>query len=112
MAAMDFKVGDSTIGKCLDYKRRPEAKKIISKANDGTVYAQSVGKPIIKYEVDIYCSTNLLRVMLETASANCSEVTLYDRNNSQIVGFIQDETIEWKEWRDGHGIGHFTIIKE
>lgn len=112
MAALDFNVGTTTIGKCLDYKQRNEAKKIISKANDGTVYAQSVGKPAVRYEVDIYCSTALLRAMVETASVNCSEVTLYDRNNSQIVGFIEEDTIEWKEWTDGHGIGHFTIIKE
>lgn len=112
MAAMDFNVGSVTVGKCLNYKAQYEAKKIISRANDGTVYAQSVGKPIQRFEVDVYCATALTRAFLETASFNCAEVTLYNRSNSPIVGFIEDETINWKEWKDGHGIGHFTIIKE
>ena len=112
MAAMDFKIGSAVVGKCLNYKFLPVAKKIISYALDGTVYAQSTGKATNKYEVDIYCSTSLGRAAVDTASLNCSEVILCDRGGAEHVGFIEEETIDWKEWKDGHGVGHFTVVQE
>lgn len=112
MAAMDFKINDSVVGKCLDYRYRPEAKKIISRANDGTAYAQSVGLPTRKYIVDVYCASGLARTMVDLASTSCAAVTFVDRKGSEHTGFIEDDTIEWKEWKDGHGVGQFTIIQE
>ena len=112
MAAMDFKVGDSVIGKCLSYRFLPQAKKKINAALDGTVYAQSTAKRLNKYEVHIFCATALTRALLDTANAYCSEVTMCDRNGSEHTGFIVEDTLEWKEWKDGHGVAHFTIIEE
>ena len=112
MAAMDFKVGTSVIGKCLNYRFRPQARKVISAALDGTVYAQSTGKRINKYEVDIYCATATTRALLAAANGYCSEVTLCDRSGGEHIGFIEEETLDWKEWTDGHGVAHFTIIVE
>lgn len=112
MGSMDFLINDIVVGTVLNYKHLPEAQKIISKALDGTVYGQSTGKATQKYEVDIYCSTGSKRNAIDSASNDCSEVTMVLRDGiTSIIGIIEDETISWKEWVDGHAVGKFTLVE-
>lgn len=110
MAVMDCKIDDTVVGKLVGYKYLPQAQKIISTALDGTVYGQKTGNAIHKYEVNVYCSTALNRAFLDLACQGCAEVTIILRNGSEFTGIIEEETIEWKEWADGHGVGKFTLI--
>lgn len=110
MAVMDCKIDNSVVGKVLNHKSLPQAQKIISTALDGTVYGQKIGDAIRKYEIDVYCSTFSRRTALDSACENCSEVTIILRNGTEFVGIIEEETIDWKEWKDGHGVGKFTLM--
>ena len=112
MAVMDFYVGNTLRGQVLNYKRKFEAQKLVSKALDGTSYAQSLGNAITRYEVHVYCATETNRNALDSACNECDEVSIILRSGSEIKGFIEDEEIVWKEWTDGHGVGKFTLIKE
>lgn len=113
MAAMDLRSGEVVLlGKCLNYSKVQQSRKVITPALDGTVYAQSTGKAIIRYEVDVYVSSALQRILLETAHEQCAGVTLYLRDNTPVNGVIESETLAWKEFVDGHGVAHFVIIKE
>ena len=110
MAIMDCKLGDTVVGKIAGYKAIPQAQKIISTALDGTAYGQKTGNAIHKYEVNVYCSTALNRTLLDFACQGCTEVTIILRNGLEVIGIIEEETIKWKEWVDGHGVGKFTLI--
>lgn len=113
MAAMDLRSGEVVLlGKCLNYSKLQQSRKVITPALDGTVYAQSLGKAVVRYEVDIYVSSSLQRILLETAHEQCAGVTLYLRDNTPVNGVIESETMDWKEFPDGHGVAHFVIIKE
>lgn len=110
MAIMDCKIGDSVVGKVLNYKHLPQAQKIISTSLDGTVYGQKIGEAIEKYSVDVYCATATMRTQMDNACSGCAEVTIILRTSVEITGIIEEETIDWREWADGHGVGHFTLI--
>lgn len=112
MGSMDFLIDNLVVGTVLNYKHLPEAQKIISKALDGTIYGQSTGSATQKYEVDVYCSTGSKRQAINSACNDCSEVTMILRDGlTEIVGIIEDETISWKEWVDGHAVGKFTLVE-
>ena len=110
MAVMECRIDETVVGRLVGYKYLPQAQKIISKALDGTVYGQKIGNAIHKYEVNVYCSTASNRSLLDLACQECTEVTITLRNRSEFTGIIEEETIEWKEWADGHGVGKFTLI--
>lgn len=110
MAVMDCKISDSVVGKVLNYKHLPQAQKIISTSLDGTAYGQKTGDAIDKYEVDVYCATALMRTYMDIACSGCIEVTIILRSGLEFTGIIEEETIGWKEWKDEHGVGHFTLI--
>ena len=113
MAAMDFIIGETVVGKVLNYKKKHTAQKVISTALDGTVYSQQTGNAHVRYEMDVYCSTSTNRNSIDSANDQCYPVQFIQRNGLQAVtGIIEEDTIDWKEWKDGHGVGHFTIIKE
>lgn len=112
MAKMDCKIGNDVVGKVLNYKHLPEAQKLINRALDGTVYGQKTGDAVQKYEVDIYCSTAARRSAIDSASNECTEVTIVLRDGiTEVTGIIEDITIEWREWVDGHGVGKFTLTE-
>lgn len=110
MAIMDCKIDETVVGKLIGYKPIPQAQKIISTALDGTVYGQKTGEAINKYEVNVYCSTVSNRMLLDEACQECAEVTIVLRNEDEFVGIIEEDTIAWKEWIDGHGVGKFTLV--
>ena len=112
MAAMDVNIGTVKVGTCLNYTKKPTAQKVINISKGGSVYAQQTGKPVKKYEVAIFCPTKENRDAIDTASNECIEITLESRDATEITGIIEDETIEWKEWEDGHGVGTFVLIEE
>ena len=110
MAIMDCKINDSVVGKVLNYKYLPRAQKIISKSLDGTAYGQKVGDATITYSVDVYCATASRRASMDNACSDCAEVTIILRTGVEVTGIIEEETIDWKEWKDGHAVGKFTLI--
>lgn len=112
MAVMDVYVNSTVRGHMLNYKRKYEAQKIVSKALDGTSYVQNVGSAITRYEVDVYCSSGINRDAMDLASNTCAEISIILRDGHEVKGFIEDAEIEWKEWTDGHGVGHFVLIEE
>ena len=111
MAAMDVLVGNDVVGMALNIKKRPQAQKVLNSALDGTVYVQNTGRAILRYEVNIYCGTKADRDKMDDASNNGDIVTVVDRDEVDIIGYIEDDTITWNEWIDGHGVGRFVLIK-
>lgn len=110
MASMDCKIGENIVGKVLNYKHLPKAQKIISTALDGTTYGQKTGDAIQQYSVDVYCSTEAKRNSIDLACGECTELTIVLRDGTtEVTGVIEDETVEWKEWEDGHAVGRFTL---
>lgn len=111
MAAMELKVGSGVVGKVLNYRPVQVAQKVITTALDGTVYAQKTGDPVQKYVVDAYSPSAIYRGILDTACSRAEEVSFTNRSNVEIPGVIEEESIEWKEWPDGHGVAKFTLIR-
>jgi len=109
---MQLKKGTSVYAKVLNAKRLFTAQKIINTALDGTTYIQNTGNAITRYELDIYCATATLRDLVDEACNDGARLTLVFENLSTIDGFIEDETIEWKCWKDGHGVSKIKFIKE
>lgn len=111
MAAMDFRVGNDVVGMVLGIKKRPQAQKITNAALDGTVYVQNTGRPIMRYEINVFCGTAEDRDKVDDAANNGDIVTVVTREEVEVIGYIEDETITWNEWIDGHGVGRFILIK-
>ena len=47
----------------------------------------------------------------DDAANNGDIVTVITRDEVEVIGYIEDETIAWNEWIDGHGVGRFVLIK-
>lgn len=107
---MEIKIGTTTVATVLNAKRAYIARKISNAALDGSAYVQSVGRASETYEIDAYCATGANRNAIDSA-CNTSEMITLVLDNANIGGFITDETIDWKEWPDGHGVGHFTLAR-
>lgn len=107
---MDFKVEGITIGTVLNAKRRFTAQKMVNTTLDGTVYIQSTGKPISRYEVYVYCGTPEDRNSLDKAANESASVTITLRDGAIVTGYIEEDEVTWREWIDGHGVGSLTII--
>lgn len=112
MAVMDLYVGSTVRGHVLNYKRKYEAQKKVTTALDGTSYVQNLGNAITRYQIDVFCSTESNRNALDSACNECDNISIVLRDGNEVIGFIEEEEIEWKEWLDGHGVGKFTLIKE
>ena len=107
---MDIKVGNTVVGMLIAMKRRYTAQKIVNTAIDGTVYVQNTGRPITRFEVNCYCGTAEDRDKLDEGCNNGDVVTVTTRDDVEVTGYIEDDSIEWKEWVDGHGVGRFILI--
>ena len=111
MAAMDLKVGNEVVGMVLgNLRRRYKAQKIVNTALDGTVYVQTTGRPITRFEVNCYCGTGEDRDKLDAGANNGDVITVTTRDLVDVIGYVEEDTIDWKEWVDGHGVGRFTLI--
>lgn len=111
MAVMDIKVANTVVGMLLgNLKRQYTAQKVVLTATDGSVYVQNTGRPITRFEVNCYCGTPEARDAVDNASNNGDVVTVTTKDNVDVVGYIEDETVTWKEWVDGHGVGRFVLI--
>ena len=112
MAAMDLKVGNEVVGMVLGLlKRKYTAQKIVNTALDGTVYTQNTGRPITRYMVNCYCGTEEDRNKLDDGCNNGDIITITTKDMVDVTGYIEEVSIEWKEWIDGHGVGKFTLIQ-
>ena len=111
MAAMDLMVGNEVIGMMIGIKRKYTAQKVISVALDGTAYIQNTGRPVTRYEIHCYCGTAEDRDKLDDASNFGNVVTVITRDGVEVTGYIEDSSLEWKEWVDRHGVAKFTLIQ-
>lgn len=107
-----LKIGSTVIGTVLNVKNYPIAQKVLLTALDGTAYAQTPGQAIQKYKVDCYCPTGEARAALDEACNNCDIVTIVRDSQAFSEGYIEEKTISWKEWKDGHGISKFTLVQK
>ena len=98
-----------TLGIVLGVKKKLTAQKISTVALDGTPYVQQTGTAIDRRDVDVYCATLGLKDAVDSASNTGAAITLYPWMNQRIMGYIEKD-VSWKEWADGHGVGHFTMI--
>lgn len=108
----ELKVDDYTIAKVLNAKKDLTAQKIVNTALDGSVYVQNVGNAITRYTLDIFCETKALRDMVDACCNNGARVTIVFSAQDTLDGFIEDDSISWKEWKDNHGVAKITFIKE
>jgi len=109
---MELKIESTSIGIVLNAKKQPYAQKIIKNALDGTTFIQTTGGAIIRYIIDVFCDTKAKRDSLDEANNNGTLLTLVLGENNSVYGYVEDETISWKEWKDGHGVAHFTMMKQ
>ena len=84
------------------------AKKISNIALDGTPYVQNTGVATERREVHIFCDTYAKRDATDNAS-NIGALLDVDWKGTTYRGYIEKD-ISWREWRDGHGVGSFTLI--
>lgn len=108
----ELKYDGNTVADVINAKQNLTAQKIVNTALDGTTYVQNVGNAITRYILDIYCETKALRDAVDLACNLGARLTLDFGENNTVDGFIEDNTISWKEWKDGHAVGKITFIKE
>ena len=100
--------GNTVLGTVLSTKQRYTSLKITNIALDGTPYVQNTGSPIDRRDVYLFCPTVAKRNAVDEAS-NKGAVISVEWNNQTIRGYIEQD-VAWKEWKDGHGVGSFTMI--
>ena len=109
---MELLIGDTSIGTVVNAKRSPQAQKMVTSALDGSTYVQTTGGRIMRYIVDVYCSTLAKRESLDSACNEGTLLTIVFGENSSANGYVEENEVSWKEWRDGHAVGRFTMIME
>ena len=103
-----IKTGNTVLGQTLMCKKQYNARNIVTVALDGTPYIQNTGTAENRRDIYIYCSTKDRRDKADNASNTGALITARWKNET-IYGYIE-ENIEWQEWRDEHGVGHFTLL--
>ena len=109
---MELKIENISVGTVLNAKKQYTAQKIIKNALDGTTFVQTIGGAITRYVIDVYCETKAKKDMLDNANNDGTLLTLVLDQSTTVYGYVEEDTISWKEWRDGHGVGHFTMMKQ
>ena len=103
-----IKRGTSTIGVVLGCKKNYQPQKFNIVALDGTPYVQSTGTATDKRTVSVFCDTEGKRIAVDDASNDGALITVEWRGIT-LRGYIEDK-VSWREWRDEHGVGQFTMI--
>lgn len=75
-----------------------ESVRVLSKALDGTVYVQTIGKPIKKYKVGIFCDSVSKKLAVEEAY-NSGAVVSIKNNDYSFYGIIENE-VGWNDYKD------------
>ena len=101
------KNGNTTLGEVAGCKNYFTSRKILTDALDGTPYIQTTGDASQQKEVYIYCETKSKRDAMDRASNTGATLTLTWKGET-ISGYV-DGDVEWGEWRDGRGVGHFAL---
>ena len=104
-----IKRGNDTLGIMLRFKYKPKALKISNTALDGTPYVQNPGKATDKRESAVFCDSYEKKHAMDEASNDGALLTVLWEGTT-VRGYIENDSINWKEWRDGHGVGQFTLI--
>jgi hypothetical protein len=106
---MDYvKKGSSTLGVTLGCKRKYASRKVNPIALDGTPYTQTTGNATHYRTVHIYCETYEKRDAMDNAS-NGGALLDVEFGGVTYRGTVEKD-VTWREWRDGHGVGSFTLI--
>ena len=112
--AINVYIEGSNKGIVLGHKTKPESQLLMNLALDGTPYIQNPSEATDKRQVSIYCDTFAKRQAMDNASNIGKLISIYpivnvNENNERVYGYIE-KNIKWKEWKDGHGVGTFTMV--
>ena len=108
----EIKRDNTTLGTVVGFVRQYESVKINTVSLEGIPYMQTPGVAIHKRLTNVFCDTYEKRDAMDTAN-NEGALMIIEWNGQTFRGFIEDKRINWKEWRDGHGVGRFTfVVKE
>ena len=100
--------GSTVLGTVLSATKRYTSLKITNIALDGTPYVQNTGTPVTRYDVYLYCETTEKRNAVDEAS-NKAAIINVEWNGKTIRGYVEQD-VTWREWKDEHGVGAFTMI--
>jgi hypothetical protein len=101
--------GSNTIGSVIECVRKYTSQKVTNIALDGTPYVQTTGDATHRRTVSVYCPTSADKDALDNASNNGALLSISGWNGQDIKGYIEKD-VTWKEWKDGHAVGRFTMI--
>ena len=105
----DIKRGNETLGTVIGFVRQYEAGKINVVSLACIPYTQTTGQAVHRRTTNVYCDTYEKRDAMDNAS-NEGALMIVDWDGKIYRGYIEDKKITWKEWRDGHGVGRFTLV--
>lgn len=105
----DLLYGSNTIGTIITYPKKYTSQKVTNISLDGTPYVQNTGTAIDRRIVHVFCPTAENKDALDVASNTAALLTILESDGSAVKGYIEKD-VSWKEWRDGHGVGAFTMI--
>lgn len=105
----DIKRDNEILGTVIGFKRDYESNKINVVSLTGIPYTQTPGLAVHRRITNIYCDTYEKRDAMDNA-CNDGALMIVDWKGQIFRGYIEDRRIVWKEWRDGHGVGRFTLI--
>lgn len=106
-----MKKGSNILGVVIGFRRRFASRKIVNVSLTGMGYVQNTGMATERRDVHIYCDSYEKRNNVDNAS-NEGAVLDINWNDTTIRGYIEKD-VNWREWRDGHGVGSFTfLVKE
>lgn len=105
----DLKRGNDTIGYVVGCVKKYTSQKITNIALDGTPYVQTTGTATDKRTVSVYCATKELRDAVDEASNEGALLIISGWKGQDIKGYVEKD-VTWKEWRDEHGVGQFTLM--
>ena len=107
----DVKIGSEVIGTMLDVKRKPSIHKVTGTFLSGQAFIQTVGDITDRRRYWVYCPTQSNRDSLDSACLYGKMINI-EWQGKITYGYIEDESLVWKEWRDEHGVCSLTLVVE
>ena len=107
----DVKVGSEIVGTMLDTKKDPNIHKVTGKFLSGQAFIQTIGNKTDRRKYWVYAPTKSTKETLNDACLYGSLISI-EWQGKIVYGYIEDDKLTWKEWRDEHGVCSFMLIVE
>ena len=104
----DLVYNTDIIGTMLDCVKRYTPLKITNISLAGIPYMQTPGVATDRRTIHVLCPTLEKKDKLDVASNN-GGLLLAHWGGKIIKGYIEKD-VTWRLWRDGHGVGRFTLL--